>query len=75
MELERSHKSFDIPKLLRRYSISYNALIIAFKEAQKQHHSKATKALYFLNYIMSGRLTMPQAFAVLPPIEMGQTTN
>ena len=58
MELKRSHKSLDIPKILRRYSISYNALITAFKEAHKQHHSKATKAFDFLNYIMSGRLTM-----------------
>ncbi|MEG4202806.1 hypothetical protein QUA20_02590 [Microcoleus sp. Pol7_A1] len=53
MELERSQESFDIPKLSRRDSISYNALTTAFKEAQKQHHSKATEAFVFLNDYLS----------------------
>jgi hypothetical protein len=53
MELERSQESFDIPKLSPRYPISYNALTTAFKEAQKQHQSKATKAFDFLNYYLS----------------------
>lgn len=49
MELERSQESFDIPQPSPRYPISYNALTTAFKEAQKQHQSKATKAFDFLN--------------------------
>ncbi|MEG4838251.1 hypothetical protein [Microcoleus sp. B9-D4] len=49
MELERSQESFDIPQLSRREPISYNALTTAFKEAQKQHQSQATKAFDFLN--------------------------
>jgi hypothetical protein len=53
MELERSQESFDIPKLSRRYPISYNALTTAFKEAQKQLQNKATKAFDFLNYYLS----------------------
>ena len=53
MELEHSQESFDIPKLSRREPISYNALTTAFKEAQKQHQSKATKAFDFLNYYLS----------------------
>ncbi|MEZ2339549.1 hypothetical protein [Microcoleus sp.] len=53
MELERSQENFDIPKISGRDSISYNALTTAFKEAQKQHHSKATKAFVFLNDYLS----------------------
>ncbi|MEG4501864.1 hypothetical protein QUB05_32390 [Microcoleus sp. F10-C6] len=53
MELERSQERFDLPKLSGRYPISYNALTTAFKEAQKQHQSKATKAFDFLNYYLS----------------------
>jgi len=53
MELERSQQSFEIPKLSPRYPISYNALTTAFKEAQKQHQSKATKAFDFLNCYLS----------------------
>lgn len=53
MELERSQESFNIPKLLPRDPISYNALTTAFKEAQKQHQSKATKAFVFLNDYLS----------------------
>jgi hypothetical protein len=49
MELERSQESFDIPQPSPRYPISYNALTTAFKEAHKQHQSKATKAFDFLN--------------------------
>lgn len=49
MELERSQESFDISQLSRRDPISYNALRTAFKEAQKQYQSKATKAFDFLN--------------------------
>ena len=54
MELERSHESFEIPtKLSPRSPISYNALTTAFKEAQKQHQRKATKAFDFLNCYLS----------------------
>ena len=53
MELERSQENFDIPKISGRNSISYNALTTAFNEAQKQHHSKATKAFVFLNDCLS----------------------
>lgn len=53
MELERSQESFDIPQLSRREPISYNALTTAFKEAQKQHQSQATKAFDFLNENLS----------------------
>lgn len=53
MELERSQENFDIPKISGRNSISYNALTTAFNEAQKQHHSKATKAFVFLNDYLS----------------------
>lgn len=53
MELERSQESFNIPQLLPRDPISYNALTTAFNEAQKQHQSKATKAFVFLNDCLS----------------------
>jgi hypothetical protein len=49
MELKPSQESFDIPQPSPRYPISYNALTTAFKEAQKQHQSKATQAFDFLN--------------------------
>jgi len=49
MELARSQESFDIPKFPARHPISYQALTAAFKEAQKQYNSGATKAFRFLN--------------------------
>lgn len=48
MELARSQESFDIPKLPARHPISYQALMTAFKEAQKEYNSGAAKAFSFL---------------------------
>lgn len=54
MELERKHESFDIPaRPPARHPISYRMLTDAFKEAQCQHHEKATNAFKFLNETLS----------------------
>ncbi|MDL5051972.1 hypothetical protein QQ056_00060 [Oscillatoria laete-virens NRMC-F 0139] len=56
MELARSHESFDIPQLLPKHPISYEALTNAFKEAQKQHGGQTAKAFSFLNDNLSDLL-------------------